>query len=349
MNDQRLSRIGSTHLRIGVVALGCIQLVLITGCRKDEIHAYRVAKENTPDMPAVSQEQRAPSSDVMWAVPASWNEVETTSSMRIATYQTTSGVEVAVTAFPGDVGGLVANVNRWRGQVGLDSTDEQGVEENIERLTGSNVIVVDINGVSSRLIGTIIDVGDGQTWFAKAMGDSESVEQIKSDIVDFSVSFHVHHDSDDHSSPSAPSQTPQAPASSPTLDWTPPPQWKADPDASAILMAAFFADSGARITLTSLSGDGGGLMGNINRWRGQLGMSALQSMDEQPIKDLGDGALIVDLVSSEGAGRILAGIVPVGDQTLFFKMTGSVEETDSEIERFEEFVTDFGLGRKGEP
>jgi hypothetical protein len=28
--------------------------------------------------------------------------------------------EVTVSAFPGDTGGLLANLNRWRGQIGLE-------------------------------------------------------------------------------------------------------------------------------------------------------------------------------------------------------------------------------------
>jgi hypothetical protein len=356
MNGQRLRRIGSTQLRTGVVVVGCIQLAFASGCRKEEIHSYRVPKEVQARTPEVAQSQQSlPDGEVMWTLPSSWNEVETTSSMRIATFQTPQDVDVAVTAFPGDVGGLVANVNRWRGQVGVDQTDEQGVEENIERLPGTNVIVVDISGESTRLIGSIINVGDGQTWFAKAMGDSESVGQLKSDLVAFSKTFHIHSENETHQPQQTQEtdQVPQTQAVPPSAtdagSWEQPSEWKADPKASSILMAAYFADSGARITLTSLGGQGGGLLSNINRWRGQLAMPPIASMEEQPVKDLGNGSLIVDLVSEDGNGRIVAGIVPNGSQTLFFKMTGSVAETDSEMDRFETFVTGFGTGRTGEP
>ena len=36
--------------------------------------------------------------------------------------------DVTVSIFPNDTGGVVANVNRWRTQVGLPETDEAGVQ-----------------------------------------------------------------------------------------------------------------------------------------------------------------------------------------------------------------------------
>ena len=58
-----------------------------------------------------------------WAkLPAGWS-VGPENSMRKATWIVSgpsgSKAEIAVTVFPGSVGGLTANVNRWRGQIGL--------------------------------------------------------------------------------------------------------------------------------------------------------------------------------------------------------------------------------------
>jgi cysteinyl-tRNA synthetase len=40
--------------------------------------------------------------------------------------------EVAVTVFPGTVGGLTANVNRWRGQIGLPPASEADIQAQIQ-------------------------------------------------------------------------------------------------------------------------------------------------------------------------------------------------------------------------
>ena len=61
------------------------------------------------------------------------------------------GAEVAITAFPGDVGGVLANVNRWRGQAGLAPVDEAGLGQATTSIesNGLHFLVVDAEGGSS--------------------------------------------------------------------------------------------------------------------------------------------------------------------------------------------------------
>jgi len=346
-----------------------VPLVLVSGwmlgCKKEDIHSYRVPRQPEIEKSMVAQPSNASPtpSNVVWTIPTAWHEVETTVSMRIATFHAGSEIEISVAAFPGDVGGLLANVNRWRGQVGLDPSDEQSVDESIEEIDGSDVIVVDVTGDTVRLIGSIINIGDGKTWFVKATGESGAIEAIKADLVAFSVSFHLNQADQPNDESAQQSTQPAAqPATQPatqetiapvdgaqTIAWEQPSEWSVDPNASSILSAAYFSQSGARITLTELGGQGGGLMSNINRWRGQLGLGSIGSMSEQPVRDLGNGSLIVDLKAADGSGRIMAGIVPVGGRTLFFKLTGTVEQTDPEINRFETYIHAQGTGRQGAP
>jgi hypothetical protein len=51
-----------------------------------------------------------------WTVPEGWQETPPT-QMLISRFEVNADdgqVEITVSAFPGDVGGTVANVNRWR-------------------------------------------------------------------------------------------------------------------------------------------------------------------------------------------------------------------------------------------
>lgn len=359
----------SVGFAFGTVLVGCAPLVLLAGCDRSEIHSYRVDREfegSTASVGEIAEAQpsQAESPGVIWSVPAGWQEVETTSSMRIATFRAANGQEVAVTAFPGDVGGLLANVNRWRGQVGLDPTDEQGVIPHLTRLEGANVIIVDIPGEAVRLVGSIIQVGDGQTWFVKTIGESDMVEPLMEDLAAFSASFHIHdsHEGHDHASHAeetpAPDPAPESNADSVEdaassdqhpSDWAQPAEWTVEEGASSILMAAYLSESGGRITLTSLMGEGGGVLGNINRWRDQLGLPVMASLDEMEMKDLGNGALLVDLVAPDQSGRMAAGIVPADGHTLFFKLTGSVDAVEAELDRFEAYIDAEGLGKAGTP
>ena len=354
----------------GAVLVGCAPLLFLAGCDRSEIHSYRVDREFDGSSAAAegvaeAQPSQAESLGVTWSVPSGWQEVETTSSMRIATFRAANGQEIAVTAFPGDVGGLLANVNRWRGQVGLESIDEEGLGEDIVRLEGVDVIIVDVAGEDTRLVGSSINVGDGQTWFAKAMGPAEMVGEIKADLTAFSASFHIHdsHEGHDHGEEtSVPESAPELASESASKSgedaasadpnpsgWLQPAEWTVEEGASSILMAAYLSQSGGRITLTSLTGEGGGMLGNINRWRGQLGLPAMASLDEMEMKDLGSGAVLVDIVAPDQSGRMAAGIVPAGGQTLFFKLTGSVDAVEAEFKRFEAYINAEGLGKAGAP
>ncbi|MBC8522762.1 hypothetical protein H8D29_02435 [PVC group bacterium] len=314
------------------------------GCGRKEIRAYQVPREI--DWASLEDTQQAETphdqlqlEEVSWVVPESWELLDKVVSMRYATFLTHPGVEVTLAVFPGTVGGLLANVNRWRGQVGLVPIQESELDECAKQIDGTNSFVVDATGPSVRLVGTVINIGDGRTWFAKAVGQPETIEQIKNDIIAFSASFHI--------AQPAP-RTDDGHSHEPVSGWKQPAEWSVDENASPILMAAYNATSGARITLTALGGSGGGTLDNINRWRDQLGLTPLQSMDEIEVTHLANEAIVVDLVAEDGERRIVSGIVPSGTETLFFKLTGSTSETDSELERFNEFVIGVGLRKQGE-
>lgn len=342
-----------TTRRSGMVILGAILSMTLIGCDREEIHSYRIPRERDFEKAALERAQRQstpPASEavVEWVAPDSWTQQPTGGSVRIATFQSENGIEIAVTAFPGDVGGLLANINRWRGQIGLPPTDEQGMVQDVQITETGRVVVVDIPAEDVRLIGTLINVGDGKTWFAKAIGDSVDIELVKADLVRFSESFilvdadhdHSEHDGHDHAA-----HAPETQSSS--SGWRIPKEWTPDQTLASMMIAGFTTDSGARITLTSLSGDGGGVLSNVNRWRGQVELSQIESMDDQPVKVLDDGSVLVDLLSQDRERRIVAGIMPIEGQTLFFKMTGSQEQTDPEMIRFEEFINVVAAERPG--
>lgn len=62
----------------------------------------------------------------VWTLPPGWSDGPA-SGMRFATLKVNDEVELAVTRLDGDGGGLAANVNRWRGQLGLPPLPEAEV------------------------------------------------------------------------------------------------------------------------------------------------------------------------------------------------------------------------------
>ncbi|MFA7236789.1 MAG: hypothetical protein WC058_07995 [Phycisphaeraceae bacterium] len=104
-----------------------------------------------------------------------------------------------------------------------------------------------------------------------------------------------------------------------------------------------FAAGDARATVSMLSGDGGGLLANVNRWRGQLGLAA---MDREafmkivmPVKVDGIDGWRVDMAGQgDGAKATLGVIVERGGATWFFKMNGQTDAVKSQTETFDQFV-----------
>ncbi len=313
----------------GGVLIGCCVFVAPLSCERKEIHSYRVAKEQVHEpRPQTPKNPTVQPSKVTWTIPDGWEKIDKQVPMRYATFLTPQNLEVTVAVFPGDVGGLLANVNRWRGQVGLDSIEEHELERNAVPILGTNSYVIDIEGLENRLICTSVSLGDGSTWFVKTIGNSSAAGRIKGDMVTFSESFRIM-DSTKLEEPSTP-----------LIEWKPPANWSVDQGASSMLMAAYVTELGARITLTQLGGDGGGLLNNINRWRGQLGLEPKQSINELNIQ-IQDGIVFVDLVSLDGKNRIVVGIISLDNKTLFFKLMGSPESTQAALKQFTNFVLNF--------
>ena len=118
---------------------------------------------------------------ISWAVPEGWTQQEG-QGPRFATLVAGEGderVEVTITRFPGDVGGVLANVNRWRGQIGLGPVGEDELKDQTTEIEvdGQTALMVDMTGEGAdakRLAAAMIRRGD-QTWFVKMMGPSEAV------------------------------------------------------------------------------------------------------------------------------------------------------------------------------
>jgi hypothetical protein len=120
-----------------------------------------------------------------WTVPAGWQEGQLTQFL-IAKYVISgdNGAEASVniSSLAGDGGGLLPNINRWRGQLGLtpaadattDSLDLPDGKASVVDFTGTDAR----SGKPARLIGVIVPHGS-QTWFYKLMGDPDLVAQQK--------------------------------------------------------------------------------------------------------------------------------------------------------------------------
>lgn len=373
---------------LGVSALTLSALLGGAGCGRDSsVQVYNVDTNDTlaataPAAPAAAPAGAMPSTmppglptpdslglpSLNYTVPAGWQQ-KAPSQMRVASFSVSSGgqsADVSVVPLGGMGGGDLANVNRWRGQIGQPALTDDQLKSLAEAVTigGQSGTLYDLAGSDSegapsqRILGTILYRGD-TVWFFKMEGAADLVEKQKPSFIAFlkSVQFGAaspgssastapaplgavdpnqplppSHPSIDNMSPMGNSSGMPAAPAVPLPQWTVPAGWQPGPLAQ-FLVAKFIVngDAGTRaeVNVSSLTGDGGGLLPNVNRWRQQLGLAPVADeagAQAQSLTVPGGTATVVDFsgVSARtGQPARLVGVMQsVGGQTWFYKLMG---------------------------
>lgn len=115
--------------------------------------------------------------------------------MRFATLKPPNGsVDVSVVVLSGPAGGELANVNRWRGQIGLSSLEEPALAKArvILGAKAGDVAVYDFSSdgeKKSRMVVALASNGD-RTWFVKMLGDAAEVKSARAGFNQILSSLH---------------------------------------------------------------------------------------------------------------------------------------------------------------
>ena len=125
--------------------------------------------------------------------------------------------------------------------------------------------------------------------------------------------------------------------------------WK-EIDGGQFLVAKFMLNgsdnSQAAVNVSMSAGDGGGVLGNVNRWRGQLGLNPLSQAEVDKLVSSvdieGGKAMLVDMsgtdMKSGAKTRLVGAIVPKGQQTWFYKLMGPAQLVEQQKDAFARFV-----------
>ncbi len=118
-----------------------------------------------------------------WEVPQTWQEGKA-SSVRLASFSVSGDVgeslDISVTSFPGDVGGLLANVNRWLGQIELSPVDQDNLKKYCSPLSFAEHPghLVEAYGKDQGLFAGVLFL-EKKSWFFKLQGDRKLAEREK--------------------------------------------------------------------------------------------------------------------------------------------------------------------------
>lgn len=215
----------TVHPLLSCRLLGCSLILLLAGCAKTEVAAYRVPKEKDAELPA-AMAAAAPAATsaspgavapagappaapgpamsgtpvatasgpgLTWTAPTGW-QPKPLGAMRKGSFTVTGDAgataDLSITAFPGAVGGELANINRWRGQIALPPIAEGDLAAAVTRLTpnGLTITVVDLVGADAasaqRILGAMVPY-EGAMWFFKLTGPGALVGGAKPAFLEF--------------------------------------------------------------------------------------------------------------------------------------------------------------------
>jgi hypothetical protein len=250
---------------------------------------------------------------VIWTVPEGWQR-EAGAGLRFASFRfgdKDNPLELTVTPLGREAGSLSGNVKRWRGQLGLKDIDEAELAKTVRELEvdGVKAMIVDLTGTGS---------GKAPMNAPFAKGRPPSRER--------------------------PAKGREENATSLPLTFQAPVGWKERAQRDAITLVAYQIPDGNQMAEVTITAAGGTLEGNVNRWRGQVGLTEVSEQqirqEARPIEVDRSPGQYVDLTGPEAAGglRILAVLVPRGDTTWFFKMRGPADLVGRQKPAFEAFL-----------
>lgn len=355
--------------------LGIFMCGILTASAADKIRVYHVPKERPPAVATDANHIHASGEnphampaqpEVTYTVPAGWHD-EGAGQMRVAGFSIRGAsnqmAQVAITPLPGMDGREALIVNMWRQQVGMPELAEAEAAEQLKSVVvgGEPAKMFEINGPSAsgaetRIVTVMLHRG-ANSWFFKLQGDGELVEAEKPKFLQFLQSVKIE---------AAPG--PELPAGHPPLAgdrgpgspaaararqggpaWTVPGGWQ-EMDGGQFLFAKFViadpAGEQAAVNVSTSPGDGGGLVANVNRWRGQLGLPPWSDAEvERQARKIETSAGAATLIEMSGADArtqkptlTVAAIVPQNGATWFYKLMGDEKLVQAQKEAFAAFV-----------
>lgn len=201
-----------------------IAALLLAGCDRDNVKVYHVAQGQDETQPQIApaelqtnssaqmlppghpdisgmnattpaENQNTNPANSIWTIPPDWKQLPS-SEFLLAHFSVSdangASAEINVAELGGNGGGLLPNINRWRGQLGLGAAGENDLPQMTQSLdvSGGKATLVDFSGINSetgaqtRLIAVVVPQA-GATWFYKLMGDEKMVAQQKDAFLKF--------------------------------------------------------------------------------------------------------------------------------------------------------------------
>ena len=344
--------------------LPAIWVLLATGCGREDVHVYRVPKEEPPASAAAHGHGMAMAMPrITWKAPPGWKEQDS-GGVRIVRFAVPNSngpsADVGVVPLSGAGIGHAQIVNMVRNQVDLGPLTEEDLAKQAEKVSvgpvqgelfemaSTNAL---LDGKFKACILMATATHDQTLWLFKIAGPDDLVAAQRPAFLDFlkSVQFVAASDAGGVVS-DATGPTAEGPGTAPNSrpQWEVPAGWQEQAPGPMVLARFAVGDSNgkAEVTVSAFPGDTGGLLANVNRWRGQLGLPPVEEPElEKLVKPLdapAGKATLVDMTGTDRKtgqpARLIGAILPRGGQTWFFKMLGDAQVAEREKAAFLKFI-----------
>lgn len=251
-----------------------------------------------------------------WKLPEGWTQ-EPGEGMRFATITiNTDGQPLELTVIPlplPPTDGILSNINRWRGQLGLASVDQQRLAQasTAVQFTGGTATLVNLVGKSG----------------ASAPMSAPAVSRAAGDPDAARIAAHAAAGIEE---PAGPSDSPAPPSS---ITYEAPPEWQPGQrvvSRSAFAVpreAAFVVQEGERsvdISVTALGAAAGAVLPNVNRWRSQAGLEPITAAQlAEETKKIDMNGVEGDYFRLVGPQKAILGVIAThGGKAWFVKLDG---------------------------
>lgn len=192
----------------GACHAGFFLLILATGgCEREQPTSYLIPKEDrgAPTLTSTDSVKQAPAANtnthadtnngpmrvlpgmaeaaaeagsIRYSVPTGWEELPPSGirKVNLVVEDEDGRAELTVLVFPGDVGGHLANINRWREQIDLPPVDDEALSSFTQpyAISQHRGLYVRLEGGAQSILGGLLPF-HGFTWFFKFQGSSSTV------------------------------------------------------------------------------------------------------------------------------------------------------------------------------
>jgi hypothetical protein len=164
-------------------------LCFVAGCDESDIEYYEINKK--PHNNSIEEEPHN-HSPYAWDIPMGWKQ-KIGGQMRIVSFSVEGkDLDVSIVQLGGKAGGLVANINRWRDQIGLKAASEEEIKKSIKKdksAVGEFSYTV-LSNKKESILASIYDL-PGVTLFVKAKASNSVVLEEKVNFLSLCRSLRV--------------------------------------------------------------------------------------------------------------------------------------------------------------